>query len=503
MTLPANVLPMPERVAQPVASIDLEQWVIGALLIDNALFEPVSAQVAAEDFYYDATRRLFQHIRRLIRSGQVADVLTVSDSLAASNETAQAGSLADLGELANAVVGISQAPLWAAKLRDKSRLRRLQSVGQQIAQLAATPGRADEILLEAQGRLAPLLEERSADEAAGCVDAEAFLAASEAPEMVIHGVLQRGYVYALTAPTNHGKTAVSLLMAMCIATGQPFGALDVVPGNVLVLCGENQDGFRLRLLATLKHLDMDVEDVKGRLWVYPRAAPLAGILEQIRLDARGMGELSLVLVDTSVAFFGGEDENDNIAALAHARCLRELAALPGKPAVVANCHPSGSAPEKDKCVPRGGTAFLNEIDANLTVWADGETAELHWLRKKRGPDFEPQWFEFRAVRMDYSEGVAVDSLVAAPIDERREREIRDRHRTEEDLMLKQLIQWPEDSFSEWARKCGFVSTTGQPLKSKVFRVLDRLIEVKLVSKDKRRGYFLTKSGEEEARGVAG
>lgn len=490
-----------ERVVAPVASIDLEQWVIGALLVDNGLYEPVAQVLRPEDFYYDAPRRLFQHIRRLIRAGQPADVLTVSDSLAASNETEQAGSLADLGELANAVVGIAQAPAWAARIVEKARLRQLQAAGHRIAQIATTPGSADALLLEAQGLLAPLLEARSAEAAGGCVDAEVFLAASEAPEMVIHGILQRGYVYALTAPTNHGKTAVSLLMAMCVATGTRFGPVEVAPGNVLVLCGENQDGFRLRMLATLRSIGMDVEDVKGRVWVLPYAAPLASLLDTLRLDARGMGALSMVLVDTSVAFFGGEDENDNIAALAHARALRELAALPGKPAVVANCHPSGTTPEREKCVPRGGTAFLNEIDANLTVWADGETAELHWLRKKRGPDFEPMWFEFKPMRMDYAEGVLVDSLVAAPIDEGREREIKERHRQEENRMLFQLLHHPNDSFSQWANGCGFVSTTGQPLKSKVFRVLEKLTKCKLVEKDERHGYRLTKRGEEEARSV--
>ena len=36
------------------------------------------------------------------------------------------------------------------------------------------------------------------------------------------GVLQRRFFYALTAPTGHGKTAIMLLLAACVAQGKPF-----------------------------------------------------------------------------------------------------------------------------------------------------------------------------------------------------------------------------------------------------------------------------------------
>lgn len=78
-----------------------------------------------------------------------------------------------------------------------------------------------------------------------------------------------------------------------------------------------------------------------------------------------MGALSLVLVDTSVASSPATMEDDDNQAYVHAAALRELSLLPGKPAVLVNCHPaSGAAKDmsRDSCVPRGGSAFLNEID---------------------------------------------------------------------------------------------------------------------------------------------
>ncbi|MBK8400028.1 MAG: AAA family ATPase [Propionivibrio sp.] len=117
------------------------------------------------------------------------------------------------------------------------------------------------------------IEERAAVK---CVTAEFFLNDIEEPRWLVSGIVQRGYLYALTAPTNHGKTAVSLVMAMCVASGQPFAGCEVEQGNVLILCGENQDGFRLRMLATMESLGIVPADIVGRCWVYPQSGPLEG-----------------------------------------------------------------------------------------------------------------------------------------------------------------------------------------------------------------------------------
>lgn len=332
-----------------------------------------------------------------------------------------------------------------------------------------------------------------------CVSSDAFLAAVEAPCWVVSGIVQRGYLYSLTAPTNHGKTAVSLVMAMCIAAGRPFAGCDVEQGNVLILCGENQDGFRLRMMATMQSLGIAPQDIAGRCWVYPQSGSLLEILPSIKEDSAAMGELAFVLVDTSVSFFSGQDENDNVAALWHALALRDLTKLAGSPSVMANCHPTGSA-TKEGCVPRGGSAFLNEVDTNLSVWADGDTSEFHWVRKKRGPDFDPVWFEYSAITLEQF-GLKVPTVVALPISEDREAAIRKGRREDENRVLYELNRNPEGTFSDWASCCGFISTKGTPLKSKVFRVLERLKEVKLVGHDRRRGWHLTQPGKIEAQQI--
>ena len=326
-------------------------------------------------------------------------------------------------------------------------------------------------------------------------DAADWLAQEVRQEWIVDGLIQRGYLYTITSPTNHGKTAISLVMALCVASGKAFAGRVVLPGKVLILCGENPDGFRTRTKATLEDLGLEVGDIAQRVVILPRALPLAAVVERIIAEARQQpGEYALVLVDTSISYFSGDNENDNLQARSHAWNLRSLVELPGRPAVIANAHPPGVGKDREALEPRGGSAFLNEIDTNLTVWSEGETATLHWHRKKRGPDFDPIPFEFHGKTIVES-GMNVPTVVATFIDDNRALEIRRRRNTDEDRLLFAMNQKPDDSFATWATSCGW---NGDKAKSKVSRILERLKEDKLVTRS-RKGWVLTGAGKDEAR----
>lgn len=326
-------------------------------------------------------------------------------------------------------------------------------------------------------------------------DAAEWLAQEVRQEWIVDGLIQRGYLYTITSPTNHGKTAISLVMALCVASGKAFAGRDVMPGKVLILCGENPDGFRTRTKATLEDLGLEVGDLAQRVVILPRALPLASVVERIVAEARkAPGEYALVLVDTSISYFSGDNENDNLQARSHAWNLRALVELPGRPAVIANAHPPGVGKDREALEPRGGSAFLNEIDTNLTVWSEGETATLHWHRKKRGPDFDPIPFEFHGKTV-IEAGMKVPTVVATHITDSRALEIRRGRNHDEDRLLFAMSQKPDDSFATWATTCGW---NGDKAKSKISRILERLKEDKLVTRS-RKGWVLTGLGKDEAR----
>lgn len=328
------------------------------------------------------------------------------------------------------------------------------------------------------------------------LDATEWLDQSEPMQWVVDGLIQRGNLYAMTAVTNHGKTAIGLLMTMCVAAGRKFAGREITPGKVMILCGENPDGFRTRMRATMEAMGLEPGDISGLVTVLPYALPLSGCVEQILEEARRLeGEYSVVLVDTSVSYYSGDNEDDNLQARTHAWHLRALVELPGRPAVVANCHPPKNA-DKEGLLPRGGGAFLNEIDTNLTVWAEGEIAHLHWHRKKRGPDFDPIPFEFHGKSIE-EHGVKVPTVVALPITDERAVELKQQRNQDEDRLLYAMLHHPNETYANWASACGW---NGEKAKSKVSRVMERLKEDKLVTKN-RRGLVLTAAGEKEAQAI--
>ena len=270
------------------------------------------------------------------------------------------------------------------------------------------PGQPEVILPQidpATGKPSPLL-----------LTAEQFIAGFTPPAYLIDGILQRGYLYSLTARTGHGKTAVAMYIAQCIARGEPMHGCAVKQGTVLLLAGENPDDIRARFLVLAEAYDFDPAKLKMRF--VAGVVNLAASMPQIRAEAALIDDLALVIVDTAAAYFMGDEANSNTQQGQYARQLRELTFLPGLPAALVNCHPVKNA-ARDNLLPMGGSAFLNEIDGNLTLWANAEKqVSLHWLGKFRGPEFNSLSFEITVAsseRVKDAEGRLMPNAVAKPI----------------------------------------------------------------------------------------
>src|SRR5688572_33390785 len=75
----------------PPHSVEAEQSLLGALLLDNEAFDRVADLVAAEDFYRDDHRRIWRHIARLAEANRPADVVTVSEAIEANEDKDKTG----------------------------------------------------------------------------------------------------------------------------------------------------------------------------------------------------------------------------------------------------------------------------------------------------------------------------------------------------------------------------------------------------------------------------
>jgi len=165
--------------------------------------------------------------------------------------------------------------------------------------------------------------------------------------------------------------------------------------------------------------------------------------------------------------------------------------------VLVACHPPKNAAD-DNMQPRGGGAFLAEIDGNLTAKRDDSVVEVHWQGKFRGPDFAPLSFQLRTVtheRLKDHKGRLLPTVVACPLSDAAQHEIATTARSREDALLKILAAKPTASQAEIANLLGWKMRDGQPYKVRVKRTLDALKKAKLVKSD-RDGFVLTPKGED-------
>jgi len=326
-----------------------------------------------------------------------------------------------------------------------------------------------------------------------------FVKNHKPPEWLIDGIVQGGRLYACTSLTGHGKTAVWLFNACMIQAGRMVGSLDVTKGNVLILAGENPEDLKARMLGMAREYNLKAADLPD---VLPMAFSMnTDEIDRLKLEIAALGkDFALIILDTAASFFPGEDENSNVEVGGYARRLRELCECPGYPAVVVLCHPIKNA-SRDNLVPRGGGAFMNELDCNLTLWSDvlGESTYLHWHGKIRGPDFAGLTYKLREVGVGLKDRRDNDikTIVAQPIDENEAANQVKQRLANEDVILKQVRDHPGRSFSDMARDAGWVNDSGDPQRWFVQRAIEALKKDKLI--DKKRGagpWKITASGKE-------
>lgn len=314
------------------------------------------------------------------------------------------------------------------------------------------------------------------------------------PDYLIDGILQRRFCYSLTATTGTGKTAVMLRAAAHVALGRPIGNLQVEQGKVLYFAGENPDDIRMRWIGLSGEMGFDEKEAE--VYFIPSTFKISALRARVAEEMKRIGEFSLIVVDTSAAYFEGNEENSNTQMAAHARMLRSLCEMPGGPCVVIACHPIKNAGE-DNLSPRGGGAFLAEVDGNLTARkADGAVA-VHWQGKFRGPEFAEILFGLRAItnpRLKDSRGSPIPTVISYPMGDDAREEMAAVARTQEDQLLLKLSDTPSASLSDLAGSLGWNLQSGRPNKMKVSRTINKLEAAKLIKRD-RDGITLTPAGE--------
>jgi len=334
----------------------------------------------------------------------------------------------------------------------------------------------------------PDLIKRSADFVEGFVP----------PDYLVDGILQRRYFYSMTAATGAGKTAVAMLLTASVASGRPLGDIPVERGTVLYLAGENATDVQMRWLGITQELGLD--PAQTDVHFLDATLDLSQNAERISHEVARKGiRPALVVVDTAAAYNSGDDENSNAQAGTYARLLRSLTMLPGGPCVVVLCHPTKRAGDDD-LQPRGGGAFIAEVDGNIAVRKREAVVTAAPQGKFRGLENWSLSFALKTVyhpRLKDAKHRDIPTVVALPVSDGEKQQMAAVARRQEDLVLKTVETHPEASLRERAEHlCWRYAKSGKPDSAKVDRAL-RVLEKEKFIRKQRDGWELTTAGEKE------
>src|SRR2546428_13442333 len=109
----------------PPQSLEAEESVLGGIMLDNAAIDRVIGVVQPEDFYRGAHRKVFRAMVDLTERSEPVDLITLSETLKARGELAEAGGAAYLAELTERVPTAANAAHYAKIVRERSILRGL------------------------------------------------------------------------------------------------------------------------------------------------------------------------------------------------------------------------------------------------------------------------------------------------------------------------------------------------------------------------------------------
>ena len=116
----------------PPHSIEAEQSVLGALLIDSSAWDQAADVVSAADFYRPDHRIIFESLSELVAGSRPCDVVTVSEQLERRGRLEDAGGLAYLGTLARDTPTAANVRAYASIVRERALLRALIEAGREI-----------------------------------------------------------------------------------------------------------------------------------------------------------------------------------------------------------------------------------------------------------------------------------------------------------------------------------------------------------------------------------
>ncbi|CAJ4869193.1 replicative DNA helicase [Burkholderia pseudomallei] len=351
-----------DRTREIPHSVEAEQSVLGALMLDNAAIDRIGG-LRADHFYRAEHRAIFESVTRLVVVGRTADVITVAEELKTTGRIQATGGLSYLNALVQNTPGSANVTRYAEIVIDRWKLRGLLTAADEVRALVfERKGRAvSDLISEAQTKFELLAESRSdgpkfVNEYLVPVVEEIDARARGEPSKVIptgfrdlddalDGGMNAGELIVIAGRPGMGKSALALGVGANVAhRGNTVLVFSLeMPGRQLTQRGLAREGRIAlpRLKDGAKMTDSDFANLTkavNRLAVMPMlidesdGLSLTEITSRCRAVKRRHG-LSLVIVDYIGLMSGGEGESRTQQVGSFTRGLKGLAKRLGVPVI--------------------------------------------------------------------------------------------------------------------------------------------------------------------------
>jgi replicative DNA helicase len=313
------------RLAVPLHSVEAEQAVLGALLMDPTAWPLIAKRITPADFFRRDHQRIFAAIEQLRCEGSAADAVTVSDHLERKKLADQTGGLAYLVGLVRDTPSAANVEAYADVVRDRAALRALRDIGQAIVHsVDGSSGKsAPELLAEATAQIDSLQAHSRIGR--GLTDSRTLTGEliddlelrRQQPMGLRTGLadfdelscgLEPGDLIVIAARPGMGKTAllVSLASHVSDSTGVAVFSAEMPSQQLMRRCVALLSGVSQGRLRRAHQLSSDDWAAIGpaastigrkRLWIDDTAAPALSHLRAETFALKSRSILGLVLVD--------------------------------------------------------------------------------------------------------------------------------------------------------------------------------------------------------------
>lgn len=418
------------QVNTPPHSVEAEQAVLGAVILDSDRLITASERVDPDDFYRVSHQRIFEAMLKINDRGELVDLVTLSSELQAQGILDEIGGLSYLAEIAEAVPAIGNIGYYLNVVDQKAALRRLIRTATNIVSDGyERQDEVDAVLSDAERNILKVSQRKgqSSFHPIGSVLSDAYSTIEKLHQSSgeITGIatgftdldkmtagFQRNDLIIVAARPSVGKTAFALNISQNVAvrTGENVAIFSLEMGAeqlvMRMLCAEgNIDAQRLRTGR------LEAEDW-GRLSLAMSSLSQAGIyiddtpglrVNEIRAKCRRLKQehgLGMIMIDYLQLIVGngkpGENRQQEVSEIS--RTLKAIARELQVPVIALSQLSRGVESRQDKRpmmsdIRESGAieqdadivAFLYRDDYYDKESEDANTIEIIIAKQRNGP----------------------------------------------------------------------------------------------------------------------